>query len=98
MIPKALHVVMVEPDAVTDREVRPEQAEILQMRGRCLAIAIRPTIACVLDSCTWLCSATSNSRASAAHLRMKSSEQWCGMVGATAGRTDARSNFQPCID
>ena len=41
MVAKALHVVMIEPDAVSDREVRPEQAEVLQMRGRRLAVALQ---------------------------------------------------------
>ena len=41
VIAEALHVVMVEPHAVADREVGSEQAEILQVRGLRLAVALQ---------------------------------------------------------
>src|ERR1043166_6065391 len=39
MVPNALHVVMVEPDAVRHGEIGSEQSEILQMRSLRLAVA-----------------------------------------------------------
>ena len=52
--------------------------------------------ACTLDSDRCVCNPVPYSRARMPQPFRKSSLQWSGTVGATAGRITSRSNFQPC--
>ena len=42
VVAQALHVVVVKPHAVGDREVRPERTQTVEMRGERLAVALQP--------------------------------------------------------
>jgi len=60
----------------------PSRADILQMRGRCLAVFLQPDDDLRLRLLDMGVQDRGRfSRASAAQARMKSSEQWFGMVG-----------------
>ena len=88
-------VVVVEPHAVGGDEIRPEQAEVLQMRGRRLAVFLEADDHLGLGLLHVRVQARRRSRARVwRSSRMNSSLQWCGMVGATAGRTSSRSKLQ----
>ena len=91
------HVVMVEPDAVRHGEMRPDHAEPVEMRG--LGLAVDPDAGHRLHLRLGDMAVQSDieiARQARRSRVMKASEQWCGMVGATAGRTRSRSCDQ-CV-
>ena len=92
MVGEPAHVVVVEPDAVRHGEVRPEQAQLVEMRrSGCCPSGGSPRRPASSIRATWLCSPTPYSRARSRQPVRNSSEQCIGMVGATARRTCSRS-------